>query len=247
MKVYVVSDIHLEIKEKFRKKLVISGDPEAYLVLAGDIGNPFQKSYASFLYEQADKFKKVFVLAGNHEFYGNSITSATFQIEKVCSKFPEKLIFLNNNEYVIDETYIILGTTLWSEITPVQEKYVKEYLNDFYSIKDFTIKTYKTLHQESVEFLKTALEKNKDKKVIVCTHHAPTYNGTSAKEYEYSCITSAFASDLDYLIYRPVVAWVAAHSHHSYNQIINGIQVCSNQLGYPGEGVKFDPGFYIEI
>jgi hypothetical protein len=40
-----------------------------YLLLAGDIGNPYQKKYELFLENISKKFEKIFIISGNHEYY----------------------------------------------------------------------------------------------------------------------------------------------------------------------------------
>ncbi len=40
------------------------------MALLGDISYAKKDNYQSFLLEQAQRFEKVFVIAGNHEFYG---------------------------------------------------------------------------------------------------------------------------------------------------------------------------------
>ena len=77
MKVRYFSDLHLEfIKpneiEKFIKKIP-SGINEI-CILAGDIGNPYQKTYDIFMNFISKNFKKTFYITGNHEYYNKTKT-----------------------------------------------------------------------------------------------------------------------------------------------------------------------------
>jgi len=60
-----VSDLHLE----FRKKVLRIPPVAPFLLLAGDIGYPCRSLYREFLRYAAHDFEKVFLVAGNHEFY----------------------------------------------------------------------------------------------------------------------------------------------------------------------------------
>jgi len=66
----ILSDLHIEMGHQgnFEFEAVAP-----YLALLGDIGQPKRSNYAAFLRTQADRFKKVFVVAGNHEFFWNHI------------------------------------------------------------------------------------------------------------------------------------------------------------------------------
>ena len=73
MKIQYLSDLHLELMSthKFSKlceKIIPKCD---ILVLAGDIGDPLHHNdrYKFFLHSMSKKFKKVFLVSGNHEYY----------------------------------------------------------------------------------------------------------------------------------------------------------------------------------
>ncbi len=67
MRIQYISDIHLEFFKVLPKQIV---RPVAdILCLAGDIGYPFSSLYRDFLKQVSRDFKKVFLIAGNHEYY----------------------------------------------------------------------------------------------------------------------------------------------------------------------------------
>ena len=67
VRIQYASDIHLEIRpSKFRRILTPVGD---ILILAGDIGHPFRRTYAQFLDWCSRNFKHVILVPGNHEYY----------------------------------------------------------------------------------------------------------------------------------------------------------------------------------
>jgi predicted phosphohydrolase len=48
---------------------------QPYLALLGDIGWAAEESYRNLLLDMSTKFKKVYVIAGNHEYYQSSFES----------------------------------------------------------------------------------------------------------------------------------------------------------------------------
>jgi len=81
--------------------------------------------------DAAQKFEKVFILLGNHEFYRSIVSDVYQKVEEICSKH-ENLIFLHKKTYEIPNTnVIILGTCLWSFIPPEAIDEVHMYLNDY--------------------------------------------------------------------------------------------------------------------
>ena len=68
-----VSDIHLEMHDKYNEGVITPSmflKPSApYLALCGDIGIPELKAYDVFLGWCSNNYEKVFLIAGNHEYY----------------------------------------------------------------------------------------------------------------------------------------------------------------------------------
>ena len=53
------------------------------------------------------------------------------------------------------------------------------------------------------------------KRVVVLTHHAPSFHGTCAPQHDGSSIAAGFCSNLEGLLRPPVVAWLFGHTHWS--------------------------------
>ena len=64
-------------------------------MLAGDIGNPHHMTYSKFLTEISAKFKKIFLIAGNHEYYGNELEDTRQMIHRIVDKL-DNISFLDN-------------------------------------------------------------------------------------------------------------------------------------------------------
>ena len=77
MKLRYISDLHLEFLKPHKVEKFIKQIPsglDEICVLAGDIGNPFKQHYDMFMKFVRKNFKKVFVIAVNHEYYNYSHT-----------------------------------------------------------------------------------------------------------------------------------------------------------------------------
>jgi predicted phosphodiesterase len=150
-KLYYISDIHLELYDVSNQlNFNLNNSFENYLALCGDIGCPFEKNYETFLAEQSIKFKRVFIIAGNHEYYNkiNYSTEGIFssmanvkyrtmketedKIRQICSKY-HNLTFLTTNESFLLSDTLFIGCPLWTEVDENAEKYMNDYQKIFIS------------------------------------------------------------------------------------------------------------------
>jgi len=71
MRVQYISDIHLELYKDLPEAAFVNFiTPDApYLALCGDIGIPDFKNYEKFISWCAPRWNKIFIIAGNHEYY----------------------------------------------------------------------------------------------------------------------------------------------------------------------------------
>lgn len=198
---------------------------------------------------QAQQCNQVFVLKGNHSCYGRTVDQADELIAQVCAAYPTKLHYLNKTAIDLESDYVILGCTLWSHVTNKQRLMVYSMLADHRYITNWSVNHNNAAHAAELDWLKSSIASVKaaGKQAIVLTHHAPSFHGTFAPEHASSPISSAFSTELEYLLNPPVVLWMFGHTHYTSDQCINGIRLCSNQVGYPHEGVKYDPAFTVQL
>ena len=213
-----VSDVHLERRESFPKIPVHSKN----IALIGDIGNPFKENYSDFLKYTSDNFERVFLIAGNHEYWhhGNSHNKVNDKILTIANK-SSNVEFLNNSQTSLDN-YIIFGGTLWAS-------------HSYFP--------YNIYHKNCVAWLEKMLQNHKDNvkteenNIIILTHYLPSYKLIVPK-YKQACydgIRNKYASDLDYLITKPISFWLCGHSHCNFQLSINGVNCAINAFGYPNE------------
>ncbi|EWC47879.1 hypothetical protein DRE_02761 [Drechslerella stenobrocha 248] len=250
--VQVVSDLHLEIPDPVFKSRGYSEYTIPrhcpYLILAGDIGTLNQRdSYLCFLRRHCEIFDKVFLVLGNHEFYGTSRHGGLSTLDSLFSEDPilsQKLVVLNRGRYDFpDSKLTILGCTLQSEIRPEQRLEIEGKLNDFRQIKGWTVDDHNAEHSIDIAWLRDAIEEitetEPDRRILVATHHAPSFRKTCAPQHEDSALSSAFCTGiLEGGAWRGwkgkelVKAWVFGHTHWCCDVMLGGVRVVSNQRGY---------------
>lgn len=130
-----MSDLHLEIGQQYPTFNFESKAPN--LILAGDIGRLIDyDGYLAFLQKQTARYERVFLVLGNHEFYGLSFESGVARardLEKEPS-LDNKLSLLHQTTFILKEGLIILGCPLWSLITEDSAPRVAAVVNDFKKI-----------------------------------------------------------------------------------------------------------------
>jgi len=244
MKIQYCSDLHLEFPDnyKFIKEHPIKSEGDI-LILAGDIV-PFARIYEfdDFFDDVSSKFKFVYWIPGNHEYYH-------YDISVKGISFNEQIrnnVFLVNNVAVIHDDIKFLFTTLWSNITPDNQWNIRSRISDFRVINNksntLSVNYYNFLHKKSVEFLNEEIENTEKNKVVVVSHHVPTFNNYPEK-YKGSNINQAFTVEMfDFIEQSNIDFWIYGHHHINVDEFeINGTKLLTNQLGY----VKYEDSSYI--
>lgn len=243
MKIQYISDIHLEFLNLNEVQLLISKIiPKADIcILAGDIGNPYSKYYRLFLEYINNSFKKTFLIAGNHEYYKNSIIETKLYIKAVCESFLN-ISFLDNS-FEDYEGSRFIGTTLWTEIT--NPNYT---VNDIKYINNFSIYDYNKLFYEAREFLEKSIVPNS----IIITHHLPLNDLTHPKYMSgpISNYNQWFNANLDCFVKNNtsnIKGWFYGHTHTRSIQQLYGVNFYCNPLGYPKENNYKDINIVCEV
>jgi hypothetical protein len=146
-----------------------------------------------------------------------------------------------NNSTELYNDYLFVGSTLWSDIDGVDNSLIKN-MNDFKKIKPnnydkfkLTKSIYTEMFVNNINFLYDTIIKNSDKKIVILTHHLPTYILINEK-YTGDLMNCFFASHFLEDLFQPnIKAWLCGHSHSFNEKIINGIYFGLNPYGYPDE------------
>lgn len=249
----IMSDLHIEYNsDMIPNPLKFITPVSDNLILAGDIGSLYKfEQLKGFLTELCKLFKIVIYVPGNHEYY----KMKNYKPETMYTLF-QRFISLKNiipNLYILNRSFIqinnviIFGCTLWSKwTTELNIKTNKRYNIPKFIVRihEMTTDMYDSLHKEDLKYLTKCIEsvKNTNLKLLVVTHHSPTYHTTKHKNK----FTSLYGSHLDYLLdYRLVHTWIFGHTHRNINNYINpdinvesSTNLISNQFGKPKDNIK---------
>lgn len=271
MKIHYCSDIHLE--RGALDQPMPTGD---VMILAGDITllnclDPEDDAYLprselrsrtrSFFKAVAENFDRVFYFIGNHECYDYDISLASRTIRKHLPMVE----LLNNRAVPLNDTTILVGGTLWTDMDGGKAHQRigcngwGASMNDFNLIwtsskKDtrrFTTHDAVALHKKTLAAISKASDDNPDKTIIVATHHAPTYKGINP-EHSGSALNPGYATHLEEFIRaRPNIrVWIHGHTHIQKEFKIGRCHLHSNARGYIGRersAETFDLDRWFEI
>lgn len=115
MELRIFSDLHLEFGDYDIVPLL--GDEERILVLAGDIGTPYnthhREIYVNFIIRACSQFKEVVLVFGNHEYYHGNFQNTKRIFFEGFKEVPINLHLLDNSSWEYGE-FVFIGTTLWT-------------------------------------------------------------------------------------------------------------------------------------
>ncbi len=235
MKIQYASDLHLEFKSnqlllQYRPLKVI-GD---ILILAGDTTHIRDDYFQNPFFDQISRdYKQVYMIPGNHEYYGGWDTSQAYPT--LHKKIRDNVNMVNNTVVETDEVDFVF-TTLWTKIVKHQFHIVNgladfQYIN--YRDEKLTVQNYNVLFGQSFQFLKQALKSLRSKKTVVITHHLPSFL-CNAEEFQGSLLNEAFCIDLtDFIKKSKPDFWIYGHSHRNKEPFrIGETLMLTNQMGY---------------
>lgn len=258
-KLQYASDLHLKADSPPFNILIEPVAPD--LALCGDIGNPFSSVYSDFIKWVSNRWSRVFLIAGNHEYFSENpnivMSDVEDQIRMVAYNAGPNVIFLQKETYSIDAyKIIVVGSTLWT--TPslrrwdllvdgfigspgYRGEYKSIYQTDEYSGKPRLVhpSDITKICTNHIAFLQKTLNSSwgnipEGWRVIVLTHHLPTFELN--KKFSNNMLNSCYAVTLDTLIKEPVVAWLCGHSHSAdEKRMSSGTLTALNPLGYKNE------------
>lgn len=259
MRMLILSDLHIEVWRDHLPTIDASVSKPDVVILAGDIHT---RSRAPDWAAKAFPDHPVLYVAGNHEFYGESIEGAGAAIRHKC-KLNANIHYMDCDEYVIQGVRF-LGVTLWTDFsllgknrTSSAMSEAQRSLNDYQRIK-VAATGYQKLHPQDTAGLHVRQKKWLEEKLaepfpgptVVVTHMAPSVKSIS-REYADELISSAFASNLDSLVGKADF-WIHGHTHSSFDYHLGACRVIANPLGYmlrcgSPENENFNPNFFVDL
>ena len=265
MKIAYASDLHVEFEalqihntEK-ADVLVLAGD----IILASRLYDKSERHFLgdrefqcgssdrfhAFFQQVCEEFPHVIYILGNHESYHDDIA-------KTYSDLKEKFSYLKNLYILEKETFKLdditfVATTLWTDFNKNDEYVmgmIERRMNDFQIIKNsnresktgwtpiWSVYDAYEEHQKSLEFIQTELKKEENSKVVVITHHGPSYKCVPEKYQGDKIMNPGYVSDLtDLILDNPKIkVWVFGHSHIVKEFTIGSTLIAANCRGYSG-------------
>ena len=251
MKIQFLSDLHLE------KGHTISISKTApNLALLGDIDNYPFTNVINLLSPLSSTFDNIFYVLGNHEYYNEIFLPMDYILSFLKNSFKQfpNIHILEKNTIDLGD-FVIAGTTMWSFIPLQYHSSYSNHLNDYKYIfvNDFDTLTpslQNTLFHDNVFWLETIIDyyKSSNKKLIVLSHHSPSFHQTLQPKFTRDIFNHAFCSNLTHLFKPPVSTWFFGHTHHFTDYLPSlSTRLLSNPLGNHDELTGFIPNYHINI
>ena len=257
MKLTIVSDLHLEFGEVPNIKTAAD-----VLILAGDIcasedlhkhetpsASARAKMYQDFLAQCSDSYQQVIYVAGNHEFYQGKFHRGLETLKRETQRYPN-MHFLENAGVHLNDT-LFLGSTLWTNFNnhdPETMLACQYGMNDYHIITNDSPNGFSRLmpkdtlerHITSTQFLYNNVDYEK---VVIVTHHAPSFKSCYARFINNPLMNGAYASDLsEFILDNPQIKlWAHGHMHDLNDYNIGDTRIYSNPRGYPSQNPDWEP------
>jgi hypothetical protein len=187
------------------------------------------------------------MVMGNHEHYHGKFHKT---LEVLRGIVPSNVTILEK-EAVEFEGVVFMGATLWTNCNngdSLTTYTLKAGMNDYrviqnhYEDKNLYFKltpeyTFRD-HIKAMRFFEEELKKHTDKRVVVITHHAPSFMSIS-EQYRNPGdhhMNGGYASDLsEFILDHPQIkTWVHGHVHSQHDYLIGDTRVVANPRGYHG-------------
>ena len=249
MRIAYCSDLHLEMGALEIKNT----DNADVLVLAGDIFTAFDLldisdvdpfDYRSirihtFIQNCCKEFNHVIMVCGNHESYNFDIDKTISHIKKHLSH--HKNFYLLDNSCLTIDDVIFVGGTMWTDMNKEDLETlhdIRSLMNDFRIIKKgkyrFTPEEALDYFKETTDYIDLMSTIHKDEKIVVVTHHAPSFMSIDPIYKDDTLLNGGYCSNLDNFIKdrTNIKVWVHGHLHYKNDYKIGECNILCNPRGY---------------
>ncbi len=261
MKISILSDLHIDfsipqkdpnrIKDYYISDLfhdVLDPDPEVeVLVVAGDIGHHNAQDFKVLeIISRVFSYKKIFIVAGNHNCYHSSKHSTAKRITEFWNfKDPNGVIEVLNGNVIEYKGVRFGGGMGWYDGTyatktlrhPANHNQMLDLWE--YSMNDRHYIDGLTDYMQMFEVeLPKILDTYKDCDVMI-THINPTIRRIGMdKKYRDILSSGFYAFDGEYLLADSSAKyWIFGHQHDPISYEVHGVKLLCNPFGYPSEAL----------
>lgn len=215
-----------------------------------------QNRFREFISGFCEDYKHIFYLPGNHEYYNHYFHSADSDFRDIIETYDPRLKFVNNQSTSIDGVTLIFST-LWTNFNNDNywnKKAAEDLMNDYRVISQYkdgdisydvahsfgfnrnrlSPEVIYNFHQASFNFIKSAYEKRVTDKVVIATHHAPSFQSHNVKRFgPQDDLTPAYCSEYGHWIADSAISyWLHGHTHADMDYVIGDTRILGNMYGY---------------
>ncbi len=247
MRIYVLSDLHLEFAPCTPPAVGCD-----VVILAGDTNLKLRGIRWAM---ETFPNKPVLYVFGNHEFYGEKWPRL---IEKGRALAAGTNVRILENDTCEIDGWRFFGATLWSDfsvtgdqIDAVQKARLEmtdfKYIRHWPTLKRFAPHHAQQAHAQTTNHLRAFLTSGDRARSIVITHHAPSMRSQD-EEFQSDPLSGAYVSNLEPLIieHGPML-WIHGHIHRQSDYQIHQTRILANPRGYPKELHGWRENLVIEI
>jgi predicted phosphodiesterase len=247
----IMSDLHLGPGSDPVPPIVDGVD---LVVVAGDVREGLAKSVEAMRAAVPDTIA-VAMVAGNHEFYGGVWSD---EIAAGRDRARQLGVTLLENDSATFGSLRIWGATFWTDyllfgpslrVAAMRAAY--DQMRDHKRIRwsrdpwmRFRPQEALSLHRRSRGFFEEQLARPHEGVTMLLAHHAMAMEALDPA-HERSLLAAAYASEVPFATVADLV--VTGHTHRPIDFRRGRTRFVSNPRGYPGEGVRFNPSFLIEV
>lgn len=183
------------------------------------------------------RYKNGIFVLGNHDYWRHDIIDSYQFWTNVLDSCA--VIDVNQSDVCHIGDVVVIGSTLWSTIPNNMTFFIERYMNDYRYIKNhdkhLSINDTIAIANQTIENFDSFCNLHKDKRIVIVTHHVPSWKCKTSDNNFGHFYDSAYFNDLDDLINKHdnLVGWVYGHDHHKHDDIkINNCKLVSNPRGY---------------
>ena len=219
-------------------------------------------TYRQFLKNASEQFKHVIYVAGNHEFYGGRFHASIQHLREAVAPYGN-IHFLECDTIKIEDVTFI-GGTLWTDMNghdPITMNCISGMMSDYSAIRNddrgyAKLSPQNTVHRHTNTlsyFRHVIKELSHDEKVVVVSHHSPSFKSIHEQYSNDRIMNGAFHSDLsNFILDHPrIKTWVHGHTHNPFDYYLGGTRVVCNPRGYvtkySSEDTGWNPNLVIEV
>ena len=205
----------------------------------------------------SDNFNHTIMIMGNHEHYHGDFAKSAPVIRDFIEQFGN-VHFLDKEIIDIDNVTFI-GGTLWTDMNkedPLTMQSMTDTMNDYRGVVNsnrevmfrdeegqqhnraarFTPEDTVEDHKKMLDFIRTTVDNQHDRKFVVCGHHAPSTVSTHPQYKDERIMNGAYSSDLsEFIMDHPQIKlWIHGHTHESFDYMVGDTRIVCNPRGYIG-------------